>query len=118
MSCVTNCNEPVCKYAAEGVLNLDATARGPGWKVSRLQARETGLEDWLSGKAGNARADVQWETEVDNPWSLLKATPFGRWADGEAIGRTELSGSGAHCAVGPRHPRAFGPGGAGGRRRP
>jgi len=79
----------------KGVLNLDATARGPGWKVSRLQARETGLEDWLSGKAGNARADVQWETEVDNPWPLLKATAFGRWADGEAIGRAELSGSGA-----------------------
>jgi len=79
---------------AGGVLSLDAAARGPGWKISRLQAREKGLEDWLAGKAENAAAHVQWEAEIENPRLFLKATPVGRWMDGEAIGKAEFSGRG------------------------
>jgi len=79
---------------AKGVLGLDATAEGAGWRLSRLEVRETGLEDLLRGKADRAGIRVHWDAEAEKPWLLVKATPLGRWIDGAALAKAELSGDG------------------------
>ena len=79
----------------KGVLSLDASAEGTGWKLSRLKVRETGLDDWLYGKADHARVQFHWEAAADKPWLLAAAVPLKQWIDGEALAKAEFSGDGA-----------------------
>lgn len=81
------------KKGGEAV-TLDASAEGTGWKLSRLTARETGLEDWLRGKADLARVAFQWNAVSDNPQILLEATPLKAWTGGKPLAQAALSGDG------------------------
>jgi len=78
----------------KGVLSLDATAEGAGWKLSQFSVTETGLEDWLRGKADLARINCRWDIEADKPWPLIETTPLGQWIDGRAIAGAALAAEG------------------------
>jgi hypothetical protein len=78
-----------------GALALGASAEGTGWKLSRLEAREAGLEDWLRGRTDRARVQFRGDAAADKPWPLLGATAMKQWIDGQALGRAQFSAEAA-----------------------
>jgi hypothetical protein len=75
----------------DGPWAFEATAAGPGWKLSKLDGSATGLLEWLSGKR-DAQLELAWTADAPEPWRIPSASAAEPWVSPKALGQMELAG--------------------------